>query len=91
MFTADMIDASEAVRIGLAEYVVAMDRFDAEIQSLAGRIAQNSAFSHAANKSLLDATDGLPLDAGLQWEILESRGRGPDMQERIAAFKNKSR
>ena len=91
MFTADMIDASEAVRIGLAEFFVPIDRFDAEIQSLAERIAQNSAFSHAANKSLLDATDGLPLDAGLQWEILESRGRGPDMQERIAAFKNKSR
>ncbi|MCE3551489.1 enoyl-CoA hydratase/isomerase family protein [Pseudonocardia sp. RS11V-5] len=86
MFTADMVDAAEAVRIGLAEYAVPLAEFDAEIESLASRIAAQSPFSHAANKRLLDATDGRPLDAGLQWEVLEGEGRGPDAQERIAAF-----
>lgn len=86
MFTADMIDAAEAVRIGLAEYSVAADRFEAEIEALASRIVANSAFSHRANKRLLDATDGASLDAGLQWEVMETEGRGPDMQARIAAF-----
>lgn len=86
MFTADMIDAAEAVRIGLAEYAVPRAVFDAEIEKLATRIIANSSFSHRANKRLLEATDGGPLDAGLQWEIHESEGVGPDMQARIAAF-----
>ncbi|WP_225206556.1 enoyl-CoA hydratase/isomerase family protein [Novosphingobium huizhouense] len=86
MFTADMIDAAQAERIGLAEYVVPLASFDAEIASLAARIAAQSGFSHRANKRLLAATDGLPLDAGLQWEVLENEGHGPDFAERVAAF-----
>jgi enoyl-CoA hydratase len=91
MFTADMIDAAEAVRIGLAEYAVPAERFDAEIAALAERIVANSGFSHRANKRLLEATDGGPMDAGLQWEVMESEGRGPDMQERIAAFSQRGK
>jgi enoyl-CoA hydratase/carnithine racemase len=89
MFTADMIDAAEAVRIGLAEYAVPAESFDREIESLATRIVANTVFSHAANKRLLDATDGRPLDAGLQWEVLESEGIGPDAKDRIGAFTKK--
>ncbi|WP_430416521.1 enoyl-CoA hydratase/isomerase family protein [Parasphingorhabdus sp.] len=91
MFTADMIGADEAVRIGLAEYSVPLETFDAEIESLAKKIIANSGFSHAANKRLLEATDGGPIDAGLQWEVMESEGHGPDMAERIAAFTGKSK
>ena len=86
MFTADMIDASEAVRIGLAEYAVPDSEFDAHIAELAHRIASNSRFSHAANKRLLDRADGQASDAALQREWMESEGRGPDMEERIAGF-----
>lgn len=91
MFTADMIDAAEALRIGLAEQVIPHDRFAAEVTALATRIAANSRFSHAANKRLLDATDGGALDAGLQWEVLENEGVGPDMRDRIAAFTGKAK
>ncbi|WP_214401790.1 enoyl-CoA hydratase/isomerase family protein [Pseudonocardia lacus] len=91
MFTADMIDATEAVRIGLAEYAVPAAGFDAEIEALATRIAANSGFTHAANKRLLEATDGDPLDAGLQWEIMENAGHGPDMHQRITAFSTRDR
>lgn len=90
MFSCDMICADEAVRIGLAEYSVAKDGFDAEIRAMAGRIVANSAFSHRANKRLLEATDGWPMDAGLQWEVSECEGHGPDMHERITAFTGKS-
>jgi enoyl-CoA hydratase/carnithine racemase len=86
MFTADMIGADEAVRIGLAEYAVPRIDFDDEIAALAARIVANSAFSHRANKRLLEATDAWPLDAGLQWEVTECEGHGPDMRSRIAAF-----
>lgn len=89
MFTADMIGAEEAVRIGLAEYTVPLAKFDSEIDALATRITANSAFSHTANKHLLEATDADPLDAGLIWEVMENAGTGPDMHERIAAFTKK--
>lgn len=89
MFTADMIGADEAVRIGIAEYAVPSAEFETHMVELAERIAANSPFSHRANKQLLDVTDGMPLDAGLQYEVMESQGRGPDMQERIAAFTKK--
>ena len=91
MFTADMIDAAEAVRIGLAEYSVPQEYFETEIEALAERIIANSTFSHAANKRLLEATDCDPMDAGLQWEVMENEGTGPDMQERIAAFTGKGK
>jgi enoyl-CoA hydratase/carnithine racemase len=91
MFSADMFDAEEAVRIGLAEYSVPLEKFDGEIVSLADRIVANSGFSHAANKRLLEATDNDALDAGLQWEVLENEGHGPDMNERIAAFMGKGK
>lgn len=91
MFTADMIGAEEAVRIGLAEYAVPAEQFDEEIEALAGRIIANSAFTHAANKRLLEATDADPLDAGLQWEVMENEGTGPDVRERIAAFMSKGK
>ncbi|MGK2911149.1 MAG: enoyl-CoA hydratase/isomerase family protein [Sphingobium sp.] len=86
MFTADMFDAAEALRIGLVEQVFPAHLFDEQVADLAARIRANSPFTHAANKRLLDATDGRALDAGLQWEVLECEGFGPDAQDRIAAF-----
>ena len=52
-------------------------------------IVENSSFTHAANKKLLETTDGKSLDGGLQWEVYASEGVGPDMQARIAAFNKK--
>jgi len=89
MFTAEIINAAEALRIGLAEQVVPADEFDAAIAALAHKILANSCFSHAANKRLLEATDGRDIDSGLQWEILRNEGVGPDMQARIGAFMRK--
>jgi enoyl-CoA hydratase/carnithine racemase len=89
MFTCEMFGAEEALRIGLAEQVVPIAEFDTAIAALAQSITANSPFSHAANKRLLDATDARPLDAGLQWEVMESEGVGPDAKARIAAFTGK--
>ena len=90
MFTAEMIGAAEALRIGLAEMVVPEGEFESAILKLAQQITANSPFSHAANKRLLEATDARDMDSGLQWEILNAEGVGPDMQARIAAFTGKS-
>ncbi len=89
MFTAEMIGAGEAFRIGLAEQVVPAAEFDAAIDAMARQILANSPFSHAANKRLLEATDARDMDSGLQWEILKNEGVGPDMQARIGAFMRK--
>ena len=89
MFTAQMFGADEAVRIGLAEYVVPQDGFDGEVARLAAQIADQSHFSHAAIKRLLDRADGRSADEALQREWMDGEGRGPDMQERIASFRKK--
>lgn len=90
MFTADILDAEEAVRIGLAELVIDDDNFENEIASLAKRISANSPFSQAAVKRLLEANDAQPIDAGLQREVMDSEGTGPDMEDRIAVFLSRS-
>lgn len=86
MFTAETVRADEALRIGLAELVFDADGFNDEVAAFARQMLDNSSFSHAANKRLLEATDGDPMDAGLQWEVMENEGVGPDMRDRIAAF-----
>jgi enoyl-CoA hydratase len=86
MFTCRTYSGREAEAMGLANVCVPDDGFEAAIDALATEIAANSPFSHAANKRLLEATDGLPLEVGLAHEVFRGEGRGPDMQERIAAF-----
>ncbi len=89
MFTCETVLADEALRIGLAEQVFPISEFETATEALARSILVNSSFSHAANKRLLEATDADPLDAGLQWEVMENEGVGPDMQDRINAFMKK--
>lgn len=86
MFTCRTYSGREAEAMGLANFTVADDAFEAEIGRLAAEILANSSFSHAANKRLLMTTDGMSRDAGLAHEIYRGEGRGPDMAERIAAF-----
>ncbi len=89
MFTAETVRADAALKMGLCEAVFEDESFEDELRAFAKQILANSAFSHAANKRLLEATDADPLDSGLQWEIMENEGVGPDMQARIAAFMKK--
>lgn len=89
MFTCETLVANEALRIGLCEAVYPADSFEEEVTKLTAQIVSQSPFSHAANKRLLEATDGKALDAGLQWEVMECEGLGPDMQERINGFFSK--
>jgi enoyl-CoA hydratase/carnithine racemase len=90
MFTCRTFTGREAETMGLANICVPDANFDAELEKLANTILANSWFSHRANKALLMETDGLPLSVGLSHEIARSRGRGPDMADRIATFRNKT-
>ena len=89
MFSCATVNADEAFRIGLCEAVYPLSSFNEDIAEFAKQVTNNSSFSHAANKRLLEATDGKPMDAGLLWESMETEGVGPDMEERIAQFLNK--
>jgi enoyl-CoA hydratase/carnithine racemase len=91
MFTCRTYSGREAEAMGLANMCVPDADYEAAIDALAEEIAANSPYSHAANKRLLDATDGLPLDVGLAHEVFRGEGRGPDMEQRIAAFANRKR
>ena len=86
MFTCRTFSGREAETMGLANLTVPDAEFVAAIDTLTTQILANSSFSHAANKRLLTATDGMTLGAGLTHEIHRGEGRGPDMAERIAAF-----
>lgn len=86
MFTAETVRADSALAMGLCEAVFPDDSFFSDVDAFARPILENSSFSHKANKRLLEATDMDPMDAGLQWEVTENEGTGPDMQDRIAAF-----
>ncbi len=91
MFTCRTYSGQEAQAMGLANLTVPDPDFDAAIEALTGQILENSSFSHAANKRLLSATDGMSQTAGLAHEIYHGEGRGPDMAERIAAFTRRGR
>lgn len=91
MFTARTYSGEEAAAMGLANLCVPDAEFDRAVADLAAQILAQSSFSHRANKALLLETDGLPLAAGLAHEIYHGAGRGPDMQDRIAAFQNRAK
>lgn len=91
MFTCATYSGAEAEAMGLANKCFPDASFEADVDAFVRTILANSSFSHRANKRLLRETDGLPLPAGLAHEIYNNEGRGPDMQERIAAFTNKKK
>jgi enoyl-CoA hydratase len=91
MFTCATYSGEEAAAMDLANFVVPDGEFDAAIETLVGQILANSPFSHRANKRLLVETDGLPQREGLAHEVFRGAGRGPDMEQRIAAFANRGR
>lgn len=90
MFTARTWGGEEAAAIGLVNWCVADDAFDAELERFCRQVLANSWFSLRAMKRLVRETDGFALRAGLSHEIHRSAGRGPDMDARIATFLNKT-
>ena len=86
MFTSRTIDAPEAASIGLVDRVVPETEFEAALAELTGAITNNSSFSNRGYKRLLQATNGLALAEGLEYEREKSPGIAPDAIERIGAF-----
>jgi enoyl-CoA hydratase len=91
MFTCQTYSGAQAAAMGLANQCFPEASFEADVEAFCRMILANSPFSHRANKRLIVDTDGLPIAAGLAHEIYNGKGRGPDMEERIAAFANRKK
>jgi 2-(1,2-epoxy-1,2-dihydrophenyl)acetyl-CoA isomerase len=88
VFTANIIDAREAERIGLVNRVVPAAALEAETYALARRIADGPPRVLAAAKALLDRAAGLDLQSALHWEAL-TQGEmiaAADHREGLRAF-----
>ncbi len=88
VFTADIIDAREAERIGLINRVVPAGNLESETYALARRIADGPPQVLAAAKALLDRAPGLDLESALHWEALTqgSMIASADHREGVRAF-----
>ena len=91
MFTCRTYSGADALEMGLAAMCFADNDFDAGLAAVVAEILAQSSYSHRAIKHLMLETDGRSLPAGLAHEVYHSPGRGPDMQDRIAAFRNRPR
>jgi enoyl-CoA hydratase len=91
MLTCSTYTGEEAKTMGLVNICVPDDQLDAEVLQLCTAIQKNSSFSHRGTKQLLSDTDGMSLAAGLSYEIYRTPGVGPDMQDRIEAFINRTK
>lgn len=88
VFTADVLEAAEAERIGLVNRVVPAEDLVTHTLALARRIADGPPRALALAKSLLNRAPALDLDTALGWEAL---GQGmmiesEDHREGLAAF-----
>lgn len=68
-YTGDMIDAKTALRLGIVNHVYTVDRFDAELHSLAAKIASGPQVAIRAVKQTIFARDQEVLTAALQREV----------------------
>lgn len=68
LFFGHLIDAQEALRIGLANRVVADDAVVATAQEWADKLAQGPAFAHSMTKQMLESEHTLPLAAAIEAE-----------------------
>ncbi len=89
MLTGRLIDADEALRIGLVHRVVEHDQLAAAVQELAAEVAANSPFGLRLTKQALQINVDAPsLEAAIELEnrnqVLASRTE--DMAEAIEAF-----
>jgi enoyl-CoA hydratase len=90
MFSSRLVEADEALAIGLVDRVVEPAALQAETLAYARTVAENSAHSHRVCKQIIEATDGMRVHDGLDYEYTNSPGACSDMQERLAAFQSKS-
>lgn len=89
MLTACVVDAEEALALGLADILAPAGELDEAVSELTAAILGNSWHTNFTTKRLLRETDGMSLTEGLAYEHYRSPGFAPDWQERVARFAKK--
>lgn len=89
MFSSRLLGAEEALQIGLVDRVLPVAKLEDEVIAYARSIADNSPHSNRISKTILEATDGLRIHEGLDYEYTNSPGACRDMAERLAAFQSR--
>lgn len=86
MFSGRTVSGAEAVTLGLANQCVADATLMETAESMARSFLKNSWHTLRADKMLVNQGQRYTLAEGLAFERANSPGRGPDMEERLAAF-----
>ena len=91
MLLADIIEAQEALRLGLVNWVVPVDQLQAETQKLAERLAQGPTLAYGLVKTGLYQSLTKPLEDVLNMEARNQAmaARSHDRAEGVAAFREK--
>jgi 2-(1,2-epoxy-1,2-dihydrophenyl)acetyl-CoA isomerase len=90
-YTGDMIDAKTALRLGIVNHIFPADRFQAEVLSLAAKIATGPQVAIRAVKQTVFASEKDALTAALEREVEHQLTcfHSQDCQEGIRAFLEK--
>jgi enoyl-CoA hydratase/carnithine racemase len=89
MMTARVVEAPEALAMGLIDIMAPEGELDAVMAEFMGQILANSWHTNFATKRLMLETDGMSLSEGLAHESYRYPGLAPDYKERIARFTKK--
>ena len=89
MFASRTYSGAEAAAMGLANFTVPDETLDEAAAAFCRDVLANSWRASRAMKKLLADTDGMPLAAGIAWEMHHTEGRGPEMAERFARMRKK--
>jgi 2-(1,2-epoxy-1,2-dihydrophenyl)acetyl-CoA isomerase len=90
-YTGDMIDAKTALRLGIVNHVFPIDHFQAEVTSLAAKIAAGPQVAIRAVKHTIFAREKEALMQALEWEVEHQLKcfHSHDCMEGIQAFLEK--
>lgn len=87
IFASRVYSGVQAAEMGLVNFALPDDSFDAGVAALCADILANSRRSNRAIKKLMLDTDGMALAPGVAWELHRSEGHGPDFAARLAAMR----
>ena len=87
MFASRVYNGVEAAGMGLANFSLPDDAFDAGVAAFCADILGNSRRSNRSVKTLMRDTEGMALAQGVAWELHRSEGHGPDFAARLAAMR----